>query len=231
MWHRDTMKQSSWKTTAQEAGLGTAPEPWELYERSVVRQGEREVTEQGLHLGTEEVGVEGRGRGKGWRREIQLVCMLLAIQRRTFSLRSHQLSNWESDGDGRAAGISTRPELGTPLRPNQNTITFTARTDTHGPAPEHSHSRAATLLVVPSFYTNTVRHTYTWSCTHRQKNISFKSHMGEHILSHAITLWSISNYPLLKGREMMSKTQFNIDSYLSLWPMTWVYLHYAAVHF
>lgn len=56
--------------------------------------------------------------------------------------------------------------------------------------------------------------------------------MGKHILSHAITLRPISNYPLLQGGEMMYKTaQLNTGSYLSLWPVTWVYLHYAVVHF
>lgn len=142
LWHGDSMEPSGWKTTAQKAGAGTAPEPCELYERCMDRQKERKETEQRLQINREEWSEserEGKG-GKGWRREIRLLCILLAIQTRTFHLRSHQLSNWESDGDVRAARISTRPELGAPLRPNQNTITFTARTDVHRPAPIHSFS-------------------------------------------------------------------------------------------
>lgn len=56
--------------------------------------------------------------------------------------------------------------------------------------------------------------------------------MGKHILFHAIKLQPISNYPLLQGGEMMYETaQLNTGSYLELWPVTWVYLHYAVVHF
>lgn len=67
---------------------------------------------------------------------IQLPCTVLPIRIHPFHLRAHQLSNWESDGDVRAAGISTRPEVGAPLRPNQNTIMFTART--HSRSNTHS---------------------------------------------------------------------------------------------
>lgn len=83
----------------------------------------------------------------GWERqtEIQLACILLPIQINPFHLRAHQLSNWESDWDVRAARISTRPGVGTPLRPNQNTIMFTAR-------PEFCPN---TLFFFPN--TNTVR--------------------------------------------------------------------------
>lgn len=88
---------------------------------------------------TNESAREGE-RCERWREEIRLLCILLAIHTCTFHLRSHQLSNWESDGDVGVARISTRPELGAPLRPNQNTITFTARTDAHRPAPIHSFS-------------------------------------------------------------------------------------------
>lgn len=108
---------------------------------------------------------EGGKRGERWKREIRLLCILLAIHTRTFHLRSHQLSNWESDGDVRAARISTRPELGAPLRANQNTITFTARTDAHRPTPIHSfspHSHPSKLRVIPSlFHTHTVKQIYT----------------------------------------------------------------------
>lgn len=55
-------------------------------------------------------------------------------------LPSHQLSNWESDGDVKAARIAPRLALGTPLRPNQNTIAFTARNDTHRPTLIHTFS-------------------------------------------------------------------------------------------
>lgn len=90
---------------------------------------------------------DGGRRSEGWRREIRFLCILLAIHTRTFHLRSHQLSNWESDGDVRAARISTWPELGAPLRPNQNAITFTARTDAHKPTAililsTHIHTQA-----------------------------------------------------------------------------------------
>lgn len=132
--------------------------------------------------------------GEGWRREIRLLCILLAIQTHTFHLRSHQLSNWESDGDVRAARISTRPELGAPLRPNQNTITFTARTDAHRPAPIHSFSPLTCTprqrLVTPSlFHTNTDNkcthnhvhtHRKTLTCSHTWPNTfcRMQSHFG-----------------------------------------------------
>lgn len=143
----------------------------------MVRQKEKKVTEQWLQINIEEVRVEwkqeGGKRGEGWRREIQLVCILLAIQRRTFHLRSHQLSNWESNGDVRAARISTRPELGAPLRPNQNTITFTARTDAHRPALQHAFSPLTfTHRQTPthslSFYTNTDKCTHNHAHTDRK---------------------------------------------------------------
>ena len=106
-----------------------------------------------------------------------------------------------------------------------------------GPHPNthslHLHSRPSKLLPLPLFLTQTLqRKMYTWSCTHPQKNINLQSHMGTHILSHAITLRPILKYPLLQGREMMYETaQLNTGSYLLLWPVTWVYLHYAVVHF
>lgn len=53
---------------------------------------------------------------------------------------SHQLSNWESDGDVKATRIAPRLALGTPLRPNQNTIAFTARNDTHTDPHSYTHS-------------------------------------------------------------------------------------------
>lgn len=54
--------------------------------------------------------------------------------------------------------------------------------------------------------------------------------MDKLILSRAIALRPISNYPQHEGRRMMYKTQFNTLSYLWLWPMTWVYLHYTVAH-
>lgn len=147
----DSMQPSGWKTAALKAGVGTAPELYELHESCMKREKERQRTEQWLRVNRErieewnECNREGKG-GEGWRREIRLLCILLAIHTRTFHLRSHQLSNWESDGDVRASRISTRPELGAPLRPNQNTITFTARTDAHRPAPIYSFSL---LTVIP----------------------------------------------------------------------------------
>lgn len=95
------------------------------------------------------------------------------------------------------------------------------------------HSHPGKLLVTPSlFHTNNVLHsTRNHAHTHR-KIINLLSHMGTHIVSQAITLWHISNYPVLQGTELMYETaQINIGSYLSLWPMTWVYLHYAVAHF
>lgn len=61
--------------------------------------------------------------GWGWQTKIQLACILLPIQINPFHLRAHQLSNCESNGDVRAARISTRPAVGAPLRHNQKTIT------------------------------------------------------------------------------------------------------------
>lgn len=107
--------------------------------------------------------------GWGWRTGIQLACILLPIPTLPFHLRAHQLSNWESDGDVRAAGISTRPEVGTPLRPNQNTITFTART----------HSRSNTILcAAPLFFyfTQTLLDKCTYYHTHTQKKTLTWSH-------------------------------------------------------
>ncbi len=118
---------------------------------------------------------EGGKRSEGWRREIRLLCILLAIQTRTFHLRAHQLSNWESDGNVRAARISTRPELGAPLRPNQNTITLAARTDTHRPRihtlilPTHIHTQANSKSL-PLFFTQTPLNkcTHNHAHTHRK---------------------------------------------------------------
>lgn len=97
----------------------------------------------------------------------------------------------------------------------------------------HSHSHPSKRQVTPSLFNiNTVKQMYTLSCAHSKKNINLQSHMGTHILSHAITLWPISNYLLLQGGEMMYETaQLNTGSYLSLWPVTWVYPHYTVVHF
>lgn len=147
--------------------------------------------------------------GWGRRTEIQLACILLPIQINPFHLRAHQLSNWESDGDVRAARISTRPEVGAPLRPNQNTITFTARPDS-----------CSNTFFFFFFLTQTLLDKCTYNHAHTEKYINFKSHMDKHILSRAIALWPISNYPQHRGRKMMYKTQFNILSYLWLWPMT-----------
>lgn len=147
--------------------------------------------------------------GWGRRTEIQLACILLPIQINPFHLRAHQLSNWESDGDVRAARISTRPEVGAPLRPNQNTITFTARPDS-----------CSNTIFFFFFFTQTLLDKCTYNHAHTEKYINFKSHMDKHILSRAIALWPISNYPQHRGRKMMYKTQFNILSYLWLWPMT-----------
>lgn len=135
------------KLQPKRQGGGPPPEPHELYERHEERPQERGETGQGLQINRGGGGVEwkreGGKMGEEWRREIRLLCILLAIQTRAFHLRSHQLSNWESDGDVRAARISTRPELGAPLRPNQNTITFAARTDTQRPATIHLFSLLA----------------------------------------------------------------------------------------
>lgn len=101
----------------------------------------------------------GQVRGEEWKREIRLLCILLAIHARTFHLRSHQLSNWESDGDVRASRISARPELGAPLRPNQNTITFAARADARRPAPIYTLSPLTFTLkqtLTFSFFTQTL---------------------------------------------------------------------------
>ena len=161
--------------------------------------------------------MEGAG-VMGWRRwtEIQLACILLPIQTTPFHLRAHQLLNWESDGDVRAARISTRREVGAPLSPNQNTITGTARTR---------------FLLQHTFFlkTQTLLDKCTCNHAHTEKYINLKSHMDKHIRSRAIALRPISNYPQHRGREMMYKTQFNI-SYLWLWHMTWVYLHYTVAH-
>lgn len=70
----------------------------------------------------------------------------------------------------------------------------------------------------------------TYNNAHTEKYINFKSHMDKHILSRAIALRPISNYPQHRGRKMTYKTQFNILSYLWLLPMTWVYLHYTVAH-
>ena len=84
-------------------------------------------------------GVE-RVRSERGREERNEVVMYIAGNShwRTFHLRSHQLSNWESDGGCEAPSVSTRPERGAPLRPHQNTITSTARPD----ARSYTHTRA-----------------------------------------------------------------------------------------
>lgn len=95
-------------------------------------------------------------------------------------------------------------------------------------------TRAPTPFPVPPhfflFYTNTFRQMHILSHTQGEKNINLKSHMDKHILSHAIRLWPISNHPQLRGRKTMYKSQCNMLSYLWLWPMTWVYLHYTVAH-
>lgn len=80
------------------------------------------------------------------------------------------------------------------------------------------------------FFTQTLLDKCTYNHAHTEKYINFKSHMDKHILSRAIALRPISNYPQHRGRKMMYKTQFNILSYLWLWPMTRVYLHYTVAH-
>lgn len=101
-----------------------------------------------------------------WKREIRLLCILLAIHTCAFHLRAHQLPNWESDGDVSAARTSTRPEFGAPLRANQNTITFFARTDAHRSAPIHSFfpltfTLKQTLVTPSLLHTNIVKQIYT----------------------------------------------------------------------
>lgn len=98
------------------------------------------------------------------RTEIQLACILLPIQINPFHLRAHQLLNWESDGDVRAARASTRPEVGAPPRPNQNAITLTARSD--------SCSNTGFFF----FFTQTLLDKCTYNHAHTQKNTLTSSH-------------------------------------------------------
>lgn len=88
----------------------------------------------------------------------------------------------------------------------------------------HIHSKTNSEWLTVFFHTNTVKHIYTQSCTHSKWLAC--SHTWAH------TFCRFSSWPVLQGRETMYETaQIKTFSYLWLWPMTYVYLHYALVHF
>lgn len=180
LWHKSSIESSGWKTAGQRSWHCS----WILW--IVWNKKERGEPAQWLQTNTAEVkewneSEREEKRGEGWRREIRLLCILLAIHTCTFHLRSHQLSNWESNGDVRAARISTRPELGAPLRPNQNAIMFTARTGAH----KRSFSPLTfTPKQTPShsFYFST--QTPLNKCTHNHAHTHWKTLTCSHTWAH-----------------------------------------------
>lgn len=161
------MEPSGWKTTAHKAGVGTAPEPCELYERCMERQKERKGMEQWLKMNREEWN-ESEREGKGVRDgEEKLGGYVYCWQFK------HAPSIWDpiSCQIGKAMGMRERQESqqGLNLAHHWDLIKTQSRSppeQTHtGPHPytrsllTHSHS---SKLVTPSlFHTNTVKQMYT----------------------------------------------------------------------